>query len=85
MLLFNLEFRFPIVKSIRLTGAIFFDAGNAFDDNEAFSLTNLRKSIGFGIRWFSPMGPIRIEWGHILQRRPGEPSGNWEFGMGTFF
>ena len=85
MLLFNFEFRFPIVKSIRLTGAIFFDAGNAFDDNEAFSLTNLRKSIGFGIRWFSPMGPIRIEWGHILQRRPGEPSGNWEFGMGTFF
>lgn len=85
MLLFNLEFRFPIVQSIRLTGMAFFDAGNAFNDHEGFDLTNLRKSIGLGIRWFSPMGPIRIEWGYILQRRPGEPSGNWEFGMGTFF
>ncbi len=85
MLLFNLEFRFPIVEKIRLTGMVFLDAGNAFDDDEGFSLSGLRKSIGLGIRWFSPMGPVRIEWGYILERRPGEPSGNWEFGMGTFF
>ncbi len=85
MLLFNLEFRFPIVQSIRLTGMVFLDAGNAFDDDEGFSLTDLRKSVGLGIRWFSPMGPVRIEWGYILERRPDEPSGNWEFGMGTFF
>jgi len=38
--------------------AAFFDAGNAFD---TFSNLALKKSVGAGIRWYSPLGPIRFD------------------------
>ena len=37
--------------------------GNAFDDDQAISFPGLRHSWGFGFRWFSPIGPLRFEWG----------------------
>ncbi|MBW2635250.1 MAG: BamA/TamA family outer membrane protein, partial [Deltaproteobacteria bacterium] len=36
-------------------------------------------------RWYSPMGPIRLEYGYILDPLPGETRGRWEFSMGTVF
>jgi outer membrane protein insertion porin family len=47
---------------------------------------NLRSSVGFGFRWYSPMGPLRIEYGHKLDVQEGEDSGGrWEFSMGSAF
>jgi len=85
MVLCNLEYRFPLVKKVRLIGVVFFDMGNTYDINQALDFTNLKKSVGFGIRWFSPMGPIRLEWGYALNAAPDESTTNWEFAMGTFF
>jgi outer membrane protein insertion porin family len=49
------------------------------------SLTNgLRKSIGFGFRWFSPIGPLRFEWGIPLDVQRGEDSLVFEFTIGNF-
>ncbi len=43
-------------------------------------------SAGFGVRWFTPMGPLRFEWGIPLTRRPGDPKGpRFEFSIGTSF
>jgi outer membrane protein insertion porin family len=84
MMLFNVEFQFPLVKNAGINGVLFYDTGNAFDNGEALSFSDLKKSVGYGIRWMSPMGPIRLEFGYILDsERRGE--GGWEFSMGAAF
>jgi outer membrane protein insertion porin family len=45
----------------------------------------LRTSAGFGFRWFSPMGPLRFEWGFPLKRFAGEERQQFEFTFGNFF
>jgi len=81
---FNAEFLFPIIKESGLVGLFFYDAGNAWAD-EGESVSGLRDSYGFGIRWFSPMGPLRLERGYIIDPQPDEGSGRWEFSMGGSF
>jgi outer membrane protein insertion porin family len=85
MLLFNVEMIFPISKEINLKGLIFFDAGNAWDVGEPYMLDDLRMSVGGGIRWMSPVGPLRLEWGYNLDPREGEKSSAWDFTIGGFF
>jgi len=80
----NLEFRFPLLKEQGVIGLVFFDAGNVFTADEDFSL-KARKSVGGGFRWYSPVGPIRVEYGYKLDRMEGEPSGLWDFSMGGAF
>jgi outer membrane protein insertion porin family len=46
---------------------------------------NLRYSAGFGFRWFSPIGPLRFEWGIPLNRQKGEDPIVFEFTIGNFF
>ncbi len=49
------------------------------------SLANLRTSWGFGIRWFSPLGPLRFEWGFPFDPLPYEETSVFEFTIGNFF
>jgi len=79
----NLEYLFPLVTEQRVMGLVFFDAGNAFNGEVNFG--DLRMSAGLGIRWFSPVGPLRLEWGYNLDRRLGEDESQWEFTIGTVF
>lgn len=46
---------------------------------------NLRYSVGFGFRWFSPIGPLRFEWGIPLNRQVNEDPIVFEFTIGNFF
>jgi outer membrane protein insertion porin family len=54
-------------------------------------LQGLRRSVGFGFRWFSPIGPLRFEWGIPLDRQESLPEGGeeeslvFEFTIGNFF
>lgn len=82
-LIFNAEYIFPIISDIRLKGVVFFDAGNAYESFK--KLGELRYTTGLGVRWISPVGPIRIEWGYNIDRKPDEKSGRFEFAFGTFF
>ncbi|MBN1931215.1 MAG: outer membrane protein assembly factor BamA [Desulfobacterales bacterium] len=83
---FNLEFIVPLIKQAGIVGVLFFDAGNVYGKERDFDFSNLRESAGFGFRWYSPMGPIRIENGYILDPEEGESrSGRWEFSMGSVF
>lgn len=45
----------------------------------------LRYSVGFGIRWFSPLGPLRFEWGIPIRRRPQDDPINFQFTIGQSF
>ncbi len=80
----NLEYIFPLFKEQRVKGLVFFDAGNAYDVGE-FDLGDIRTSAGFGIRWLSPIGPLRLEWGYVLDRKAGEESSQFEFAVGATF
>ncbi|MEE8185142.1 MAG: outer membrane protein assembly factor BamA [Thermodesulfobacteriota bacterium] len=82
-LIFNVEFIFPLVSEQRIKGLLFFDVGNAYDDK--IDLGDLRKSAGLGVRWFSPIGPLRLEWGFNLNRRGDEKGSQFEFSIGTPF
>ncbi len=48
-------------------------------------VSGLRKSVGFGFRWFSPIGPLRFEWGIPLDAQIGEDPLVFEFTIGNFF
>lgn len=83
---FNSELRFPLVEQAGVIGLVFFDAGDVYAQDETADFGNLRKSAGFGFRWYSPMGPIRLENAYIIDPRPWESSdGKWEFSMGAAF
>jgi len=84
-LIFNAEIEFPIFEKVGIKGVVFSDAGMAFDDSESISLAGLRHSAGFGFRWFSPIGPLRFEWGLPLSPEPGEEPLVFEFTIGNFF
>jgi outer membrane protein insertion porin family len=85
MMIYNFEYRFPLLKEQGVMGVVFFDMGNVFTQSENYSFTNIPRSAGAGFRWYSPFGPIRVEYGYILNRRPGDPTGNVEFQVGGNF
>ena len=78
------EVIFPLVKDMGLHGVVFLDMGNVWPKDQ-LDVTELRKSIGMGIRWLSPMGPLRIEWGYNIDRQPGDEKSNFAFRMGGSF
>ena len=80
--LLNIEYVFPIFPEQKFRGVIFFDTGNAWDDS---FLNDLRYSAGIGIRWFSPLGPLRLEWGYNMDRKEGEKASQFEFSVGSAF
>lgn len=82
-LLFNAEYIFPILTDMKLKGVVFFDAGNSYEDFHEFG--KLRYTSGAGVRWISPIGPIRIEWGYNIKQKPGESASKVEFAFGSFF
>ncbi len=79
----NVEYRFPLYKKLGLMGTLFFDAGNVYGAN--YVPPPLRTAVGGGIRWFSPMGPLRVEWGYNLAPHSFERHSAWEFTMGGSF
>jgi len=83
-LIFNVEYIFPIWKELKVKGIVFYDAGRAYDSSVTFG-SDLRSSAGGGVRWFSPFGPIRVEYGVNLFRRDGEGFGRVEIGFGSAF
>lgn len=65
--LFNFDLTFPVVASLKnLSGAVFFDAGNVFVDRRDLDLGELECALGFGARYRTPIGPVRLELGWNL-------------------
>ncbi|MBP6603180.1 MAG: BamA/TamA family outer membrane protein [Verrucomicrobiales bacterium] len=80
--LFNVEYEVPLPLFDGLSIVPFADAGNLlFDDSDA-SLDDLRYAIGLGLRYETPIGPLRAEYGFNPDQRPGEPQGTFHVGFG---
>jgi len=84
-LIFNAELLLPLVPAAKIKLVLFYDAGSAFSPSEWIYLSDLRLGAGFGLRWLSPIGPLRLEWGHNIHQRPGEKSSSMDFTIGTVF
>jgi outer membrane protein insertion porin family len=82
----NFEYLFPLVSEIGFKGVLFTDLGNSWvQGGWPASDQGLWIGYGFGVRWFSPMGPLRFEWGWNGNRPAGEPKRVMEFTIGTPF
>ena len=79
----NLELLFPIYEQYGLRGVTFFDMGQAFGQSESISFGAFRRSVGFGGRWLSPFGPIRVELGFPLNKKPGDQTSILGFSFGN--
>ncbi|TMA23727.1 MAG: outer membrane protein assembly factor BamA [Deltaproteobacteria bacterium] len=93
-LISNWEIEFPVIESAGLRGVVFYDAGNVYSEKEDWFKSSQRDgnlplglfhSVGLGIRWFSPLGPLRFETGFPLTRRPIDDPYLFEFTIGNFF
>ncbi len=84
-LYYNLELQFPLIKEAKILGVLFYDIGYADD---SLSIEDFKSDVGFGFRWFSPIGPLRFEWGFGLNpdENYGEDSdGQFMFSIGSPF
>ena len=79
----NAEYHFPLVKAGGLRGLVFYDVGNVYENEWDFN--DIKQSVGAGLRWMSPMGPMRLEWGYVINPELDEDTSNWEFSMGGSF
>ncbi len=79
---FQNELRFPIVKQLNLRGAVFNDIGNAFTAEQGVDFGDLRYSVGAGVRWKSPFGPIRIDLAKALNAKKNERTSKIHFSFG---
>jgi outer membrane protein insertion porin family len=71
-LILNNEIIFPLVQGIGLKGVVFFDAGNAYGGNQNDLIDDARYAAGGGLRWLSPLGPLRVELGFPFNTKPGD-------------
>jgi outer membrane protein insertion porin family len=83
MVLFNAEVLLPLVPRQGVQGVLFYDTGNVYGGD--IDLSNLRQSAGIGIRWLTPIAPLQLVYGWILDRRDDEDSGRFEFSLGGSF
>ena len=82
MLTFNADYIFPLMKNVGLKGVLFFDTGNSWESG--YHIGDMRRTAGVGVRWYSPIGPLRLEWGYVLDRKEDESPSRWEFSIGMF-
>ncbi|MBI3292079.1 MAG: outer membrane protein assembly factor BamA [Elusimicrobia bacterium] len=95
MALGNAEYKFPIAPDVGgrtlLQGAFFLDIGGAWEEFGEVRYKigrgdfNLKTAIGFGIRFKTPVFPLRLDWGYGLNHKPGEELSQIHFTVGNLF
>jgi outer membrane protein insertion porin family len=63
----------------------FADAGRAFAESQKISLTDLRSSVGIGLSWLSPMGPLRFSYAFPVKSQDTDKIQRLQFQIGTSF
>ena len=95
--IFSAELLTPLPGADRtLRGLLFFDAGNVWGyrrdgvgvDNyyrEDLDFGDLRYSVGFGVAWISPLGPLKFSLAFPLNKKDGDDTQRFQFQIGTGF
>jgi outer membrane protein insertion porin family len=85
---FNAELYVPVPgagndKTFRLFG--FFDAGNVWREGEKIDSDSVRSSVGIGLSWLSPMGPLKMSYGSPVRKKSEDRIEKFQFQIGTAF
>jgi outer membrane protein assembly complex protein YaeT len=83
LVLFNAELRVPVTGGLGVVG--FVDTGNVFAHVSTIELSEARTAVGGGIRYKSPIGPLRIDYGVKVKPLPGESRTAWFVSFGQAF
>ena len=93
----NWEMEFPIIEQAGIRWVFFFDAGNVWNEQQQYFYIGQKReneynlplglfmSWGWGFRWYSPIGPLRFEWGVPITKRPEDSKVEFEFSIGNQF
>ena len=82
-LLLSNEITFPILSGLGIRGVIFSDAGQSFRLKDSLSIDQLQASVGVGVRWKSPFGPLAVDIAFPINPRPADQSTVFEVGAGS--
>lgn len=89
-LLFNVELQYPITKEFRIFA--FYDRGNVYGTgfdtrttSKNIDFLKMRESVGGGVRFLSPFGPISLAYGIKLDAVPGDSNAEFHFSAGNAF
>jgi outer membrane protein insertion porin family len=77
------ELRIPVKYGFLV--AAFLDAGSVWFPGDPERDFDLRESVGLGLRYLTPVGPISLDYGWKLDRREAESSSEWHFSIGAVF
>lgn len=93
-MVYNAEYKFPLVQENHRTilqAAFFADAGGSWSSGRDVNLKiggrpgQMRSGVGFGLRFKTPVFPIRLDWGYGLNHQPGQPLSQFYFTIGNIF
>ena len=79
----SVEARFPITRS--WGGVVFVDFGNVFASALSYDLADLRYTGGVGVRYFTPVGPLRLDVAFVLDKKEGDQTAPVYFSIGQAF
>lgn len=82
----NIELRYPLIPSLDIYGTAFVDAGQLAANVSDLRFDETRLSTGVGVRWLiAGILPLLLDYGTVLNRRPGEGFGRLHFNIGYTF
>jgi outer membrane protein insertion porin family len=64
---------------------LYADAGNVWGENEQIKLDSIRASVGAGVSWISPVGPLKLSYGTPVRKQPTDRIQRLQFQIGTAF
>lgn len=71
----------PLKKEFRVL--TFFDMGDVYGSDEDIDISTFRKSVGVGLRFYTPFGLLKFDWGYKLGKEEGEDDYEFHFGIGA--
>lgn len=83
--IFNAEYEIPVSAIDGLSFVPFVDAGNLLRDSDMAGFEDMKYAIGLGLRYQTPIGPLRLEYGHNPDQQAGDPEGTFHVGFGVAF
>ncbi|MFT6399406.1 MAG: outer membrane protein insertion porin family [Bradymonadia bacterium] len=82
----NVELRYPFLPQLGLHGAVFLDVGQLMTDFSDLRFDEFRVTTGLGLRWLvADLIPIVVDYGALVDRRPGEGFGRLHLNVGYTF
>jgi len=82
-LIYNGELQYQLFNSFKLAG--FVDIGSLTDSFDEMDSDSFRESAGVGLRYITPIGPIRLDYGFVLDKRETENGQRFHFSFGYYF